>query len=73
MADNVKIWFDPEGDYLEVRFSDAPGHMRQTTDDAVMERIDEQGRLLGFSIMNVRTLAKRHHPLVATLSGRRHD
>ena len=25
MAEKVKVWFDPEGDFLEVRFSDAPG------------------------------------------------
>ena len=25
MADKVKVWFDPEGDFLEVQFSDAPG------------------------------------------------
>jgi len=27
MAEKVKVWFDPEGDFLEVRFSDAPGSM----------------------------------------------
>jgi len=25
MAEKVKVWFDPEADFLEVRFSDAPG------------------------------------------------
>jgi len=24
MADKVKVWFDAEADFLEVRFSDAP-------------------------------------------------
>jgi hypothetical protein len=28
MAEKVKVWFDPEGDFLEVRFSDAPRFMR---------------------------------------------
>jgi hypothetical protein len=28
MADKVKLWFDPKGDFLEVTFSDAPGYMR---------------------------------------------
>jgi hypothetical protein len=36
MADRVKLWFDPEGDFLEVIFSDAPGYMRETKSDAVM-------------------------------------
>lgn len=25
MAEKVKVWFDPEGNHLEVQFSDAPG------------------------------------------------
>ena len=70
MAETVKIWFDAEGDYLEVRFSEAAGYMRETPDDAVMERVDEQGHLLGFSIMNVSRLAQDHRPLTATLPTR---
>jgi len=49
MANKVKLWFDAEGDYLEVTFSDAPGYMRETKSDAVMQRVDEQGRVIGFS------------------------
>jgi uncharacterized protein YuzE len=60
----VKIWYDAEGDFLEVLFSDTPGYMRETANDAVMERVDEQGNLLGFSIMGVSRLEK---PLVADL------
>jgi len=26
MADKIKVWFDAEADYLEVRFSDAAGY-----------------------------------------------
>ena len=29
MAEKVKVWFDAEGDYLEVRFSDAAGYERR--------------------------------------------
>jgi uncharacterized protein YuzE len=54
MAEKVKVWFDPEGDFLEVRFSDAPGHMRETEHEALMERVDEQGRVVGFSILGSR-------------------
>ncbi len=70
MAESVKIWFDKEGDFLEVMFSDKPGFMRETSNDAVMERVDESGRLLGFSIMNVSRVAARA-PLVAELSGQK--
>lgn len=66
MAKKVKIWFDGEGDFLEVRFSDKPGFMRETKNDAVMERVDKTGKILGFSIMQVSRHSKRK-PLVADL------
>jgi hypothetical protein len=66
MAAHVKIWFDVEGDFLEVLFSDRAGFMRETSNDAVMERVDEQGNILGFTVMQVSRLAK-DKPLVADL------
>ncbi|CAN5618493.1 hypothetical protein BH20VER1_BH20VER1_13290 [soil metagenome] len=67
MADKVKLWFDPEGDFLEVTFSDAPGYMRETKSDAVMQRVDEHGRLIGFSILGVSKFQK-DRPLEAELA-----
>jgi hypothetical protein len=67
MADHVKIWFDAEGDFLEVLFSEGPGYMRETDHDAVMERVDEKGNVLGFSVMRVSRLAKEK-PVVAKLA-----
>jgi hypothetical protein len=72
MAQPVKIWYDAEGDFLEVLFSDEPGFMRQTEHDAVMERVSESGKLLGFSIMNVSRVSPRE-PLVAELTARISD
>ncbi|MEO6182996.1 MAG: DUF2283 domain-containing protein [Verrucomicrobiota bacterium] len=66
MADKVKVWFDAEGDFLEVRFFDAAGYMKETNNDAVMERLDENGCVIGFSIMQVSRLSKEK-PLVADL------
>ena len=66
MAQRVKVWFDAEGDFLEVLFSDKPGFMRETKDDRVMERVDAEGNILGFSVMRVSELRKEH-PLVAEL------
>lgn len=66
MADKVKIWFDVEADFLEVRFSDAAGHMEQTKHDAVMERVDAGGRVIGFSVMGVSRF-KKENPLEADL------
>ena len=58
MIDKVKLWFDPEHDYLEVTFSDAPGYMRPTTSDALMRRVDEQGCVIGFSVFGVSRFQK---------------
>jgi hypothetical protein len=70
MAEKVKIWFDKDGDFLEVLFSDKPGYMRETANDSVMERVDESGQLLGFSIMNVSQVASTT-PLSAELRGKK--
>jgi len=67
LADKVKMWFDPEGDFLEVQFRDAPGYMRETANDSVMERMDEQGRVVGFSILGVSGFRKER-PLEAELA-----
>ena len=66
MSQNVKIWFDPEADFLEVLFSDAPGYMRETDNDAILERVDSAGKILGFSVLNVSQLS-REKPLLAQL------
>ena len=58
MADRVRVWFDAEADYLEVRFSDAAGYMKETKNDALMERVDAQGRVIGFSVMSVSRFKK---------------
>jgi hypothetical protein len=67
MADKVKLWFDAEADFLEVRFSDAAGFMKETKHDAVMERVDAQGRVIGFSILGVSRF-KKDKPLEADLA-----
>jgi hypothetical protein len=56
---HVRIWFDPEGDYLEVIFDRAPGYFRETANDQVMEKVDDQGRILGFSVLRVSATKQR--------------
>jgi ribosomal protein S11 len=58
MGDKLKLWFYPEVDYLEVTFSDGHGHMRPTNTDAVMKRVDEEGRVIGFSVFGVSRFQK---------------
>jgi uncharacterized protein YuzE len=66
MADKLKVWFDAEADFLEVRFSEAPGYEKETNNDAVMERVDAEGHVIGFSIMGVSQF-KKGKPLEADL------
>ena len=63
----VKVWLDPEGDYLEVTFRRAPGYFRETTDQRVMEKVDDQGNVIGFSILKVSSL-KDASPFEVALS-----
>ena len=67
MAQYVKVWFDREADFLEVTFANGMGYMRETDHDSVMERVDMDGNVIGFSILNVSHLSQ-DHPLVAQLS-----
>jgi uncharacterized protein YuzE len=61
----VKIWYDQEGDYLEVIFDQKPGYFRETESDQVMEKVDEQGHVIGFSVLRVS--AMRDKPLEVAL------
>ena len=61
----LKVWFDPEGDFLEVVFDQAPGFFRPTEDDRVMEKVDQEGNILGFSVLHVSSLKK--NPLEVAL------
>lgn len=66
MAKEIKIWYDQQGDYLEVIFEKKAGYFRETGNDAVMEKVDQEGNLIGFSILNVSAL-KAHTPFSLSL------
>lgn len=61
----VRIWFDREGDFLEVIFEERAGWFRETADDRVMEKVDADGNVIGFSVLNVTAIGG--HPLDVTL------
>ncbi|PYV38266.1 MAG: DUF2283 domain-containing protein [Acidobacteria bacterium] len=69
MGEEVKIWYDKEGDYLEVLFDRRAGHFKETENDAVMEKVDSQGNIIGFSILKVSTLSSQS-PLSISLKKR---
>lgn len=55
----VSLWYDPEADYMEVIFDEKPGYFRETENDRVMEKVDEEGHLLGFSVLKVSAVKDR--------------
>jgi len=55
----IKIWYDKEGDYLEVLFERKAGYFRETENDAVMEKVDKEGNIIGFSILKVSALKEK--------------
>ena len=60
MGEQVTVWYDKEGDCLEILFARRKGYIRETANDAVMEKVDEEGNSIGFSILKVSGL--RDHP-----------
>lgn len=63
-ARKLKIWYDREADYLEVLFDLREGFFRETTNDQVMEKVDSEGNILGFSVLRVSALTKAPLELV---------
>jgi len=59
MGKEINVWFDSEGDYLEVIFERRKGYFSETENDAVMEKVDEEGNVIGFSILRVSALKER--------------
>jgi len=66
MGKEIKIWYDSEGDYLEVLFERKAGYFKETENDSIMEKVDEEGNIIGFSILKVSALKERK-PLSVSL------
>jgi len=47
----LRVWFDEEGDFLEVTFANRKGSFRAIGPD-IFERIDTKGKVIGFAIFN---------------------
>lgn len=68
-ATSISVWYDKAGDYLEVLFEKKAGYFRETSNDAIMEKIDADGNVIGFSILKVSSVSERK-PLSVTLKAR---
>jgi len=55
----LRVWFDPEGDLLEVEVGKPrKGFFRDIGDDVFL-RVDEKGNVLGFAILNATKRMKK--------------
>ena len=59
MGKDIKIWYDKEADFLEVIFEKKSGYFKETENDAVMEKVDKDGNIIGFSILKVSSLQEK--------------
>lgn len=47
----MNIWFDKDGDFLEITTSNRKGFFRPKKND-IFERVDTKGNIIGFAIFN---------------------
>lgn len=67
MAKEVTIWYDREGDFLEVLFERKAGYFKETENDAVMEKVDQKGSVIGFSILKFSAIKQGKQPISVCL------
>jgi uncharacterized protein YuzE len=59
MGKEITIWYDNEGDYLEVILERKEGYFRETENDAIMEKVDKDGNVIGFSILKFSVIKEK--------------
>ena len=62
----IRVWYDREGDFLEVLFERKPGYFRQTSSQQVMEKVDKGGHVIGFHVLRASRVSR---PLEVELTG----
>ena len=55
----VRVWFDPEGDLLEVELGKPRKGFLKDAGDDVFVRVDTKGSIIGFVILNVTKRPKK--------------
>ena len=55
----VSVWYDDDGDMLEVLWAFREGYFTPTDDDRILKRLDDDGEVIGFLIHEMSTLKQR--------------
>ena len=53
---SVNVWYDEEGDYLDVTWGSGNTYYTRTDDDRVMALVDLEGNIQGFKIDGLSTI-----------------
>lgn len=51
--DKLKIWYDPEGDFLEISLANKKGEYRPSPSENVIFKVDKKGEFIGFAVLNI--------------------
>jgi len=62
---NLSVWYDEEGDYLELTREGTEGFFVDLG-DGVFERVDEDGDTIGFAVLNISSRKERELPFDVT-------
>ena len=52
----VSVWYDDDGDMLEVLWAFREGYFTATDDERILKRLDDDGEVIGFLIHEMSTL-----------------
>ena len=63
----VSVWYDEEGDMLEVLWAFREGYFTPTDDERILKRLDDDGEVIGFLIHEMSTL-KQSSPVEFALA-----
>ena len=61
-TEKVSVWYDAEGDMLEVLWAFREGYFTPTHDERILKRVDDDDQVIGFLIHEMSTL-KQSDPI----------
>lgn len=47
----ISVWYDREGDFLEITFANRKGYFKDAGDDLFI-RVDQTEQIIGFAVLN---------------------
>lgn len=66
--EQIRVWWDDEGDFLYIAFADGDGDMVSTQDGKAMVKIDADGNVIGFQLTGVSKPGNSASPLSVKLT-----